>query len=175
MLVANLVLFQCLWFAAVLGASRDLWWTALPALAIMILVCLRFSERRPQDLRLMSVSLLVGLVVETAMVTTGWIDYAAMLPGNSVLAPIWILVMWGGMGLTLNHSMWPIVKSRPIAALAGAVFGPLAYFGAARLGAIESFGMSTLATAALLAGTWALCLVVLGGLANKWREQEPVP
>lgn len=174
MLLVNIVLFQCLWFAAVLGAARGLWWTALPALAVMLIVCLIYSTRRPQDLKLMSVSLIVGLIVETAMVATGRIDYAAMLPDSS-LAPIWILVMWGGMGLTLNHSMWPIVKSWPIAAIAGAVFGPLAYFGAARLGAIESFGMSTLATAALLAATWALCLVLLGGLANRWREQELLP
>lgn len=174
MIVVNALLFQCLWFAAVLGAARGLWWPALPALLVLIAWCLRYSGRARLDLRLMGVSAVMGLVVETAFAMTGAIDYAAALPSES-FAPAWILLMWCGFGLTINHSLWPLVRRPWTAAIAGAVFGPLAYFGAARLGAVDGFGLATLEAGLLIALAWAVSLTLLSLLAGQWRRPEPAP
>lgn len=174
MILVNALLFQCLWFAAVLGAARGLWWPALPALAVLIAWCLRYSTWTRLDLRLMWVSAILGLVAESAFALTGVIDYATALPSES-LAPFWILLMWCGFGLTINHSLWPLVRRPWTAALSGAVFGPLAYFGAARLGAVDGFGLATLETGLLIAAAWAACLTLLSVLASQWRRPEPAP
>lgn len=165
MRLANALLFQALWFAAVLGAAKGLWWPALPVLGALMAWTWRFSPTRVQDFRLLGVAVLLGIVIETGFALTGWIRYATALP-SAQLAPVWILLMWAGFALTVNHSLEPLMRTRWLAILSGAVFGPLAYFGAARLGAVEGFGLNTLAMIAVIGLAWALSLLLLAELAR---------
>ncbi|AVP97688.1 DUF2878 domain-containing protein [Ahniella affigens] len=165
MRLANALLFQALWFSAVLGAAKGLWWPALPVLGVLIAFTWRYSPTRAQDFRLLGVAVALGMIIETGFAQTGWIRYAAALPSTE-LAPVWILLMWAGFALTINHSLAPLMRTRWLALLSGAVFGPLAYFGAARLGAVESFGLSTLAMMLVIGVAWALSLLLLAELAR---------
>ena len=171
MILVNALLFQCLWFAAVLGAASGLWWPALPALLVLVAWCWKFSKRFRADMGLMTAAAVIGIVIESVFAASGWIDYAAGLPSDR-LAPAWIVFMWCGFGLTVNHSLWPLVSRTWLAAVSGAVFGPIAYYGAARLDAVDRFGLPNPQMELLLAVAWAVSLAFLSALAAYWRRAE---
>ena len=131
-LVLNAVLFQCVWFACVAGAGAGYWWTGLPALALLAAWQLRVSQWPRADAALLACAVLLGFLVDSALALGGWLSYAAPLPWAG-LAPAWIVVLWAGFALTVNHSLAFLKRSFALAVLFGAIGGPLAYFGAARL------------------------------------------
>jgi hypothetical protein len=55
----------------------------------------------------------------------------------SGLAPYWIVAMWVLFATTLNVGMRWLRRSTAIAAVAGAIGGPLAFFAGASIGAVE--------------------------------------
>ena len=47
--------------------------------------------------------------------------------GSLPIAPFWMLALWIAFATTLNHSMRWLMHRPVVAAIGGAVFGPLAY------------------------------------------------
>jgi len=126
----NAALFQLTWFACVLGgAAGSSVWGAL-ALASL----LAFSGTRPllrSDLVLAAGLGVVGLVLDTLWIRTGVLDY------GSAIAPAWIIMLWMGVGLTLNHSL-ALFAGRPwLGGLMAGAAAPLSYLGGERLGGVE--------------------------------------
>lgn len=126
----NAALFQLTWFACVLGgAAGSSVWGAL-ALASL----LAFSGTRPllrSDLVFAAGLGLVGLVLDTLWIRTGVLDY------GSAIAPAWIIMLWMGVGLTLNHSL-ALFAGRPwLGGLMAGAAAPLSYLGGERLGGVE--------------------------------------
>lgn len=155
----NAGLFQAAWFACVLGgAVGNIWWGGVALLAL-----LAFAWSKPylkSDLLFAATGGLLGLALDTLWIRTGVLDY-----NGASLAPVWIVMLWVGVSLTLNHSL-SLFASRPL--LGGLLAGgcaPLSYLGGERLGAVlvpdpwmlayicaAWFGVFTLAFA--LAGGW---------------------
>jgi hypothetical protein len=81
------------------------------------------------------------------------------------LAPYWIVAMWGLFATTLNLSMSWLRGRQWLAALLGAVGGPLAYLAGARLGGLQ-MPDPVLALAVQALG-WAVLLPVLNRLAER--------
>ncbi len=166
---ANFAGYQLAWGAAVYGASRGLTWPALLGTAIFASWQLAVSASRPADLRLIGAALLTGVLLDGALSASGVLHYAAraaaLPPGG---APLWILALWAAFALTFNHSLsW--LTGRPLLCLAlGAAGGPVAYLGAARLGAV-SFATPAWPGLLGLACGWAVACALLGGLAAAWR------
>jgi hypothetical protein len=107
----------------------------------------------------------IGLVFDSALIGAGWVRYPS---GTLVtgLAPQWIVAMWMLFGTTLNVSLaWLRPLPRAAAAL-GAIGGPLAYWGGARLGGME-FVVPFDATAALAVG-WAVVTPMLCRVARRF-------
>ena len=160
----NMLWMQTLWFSAVLGAARGQLW-----LASILLIGFVFWEFRPTrrvygDFQLMLVAVLFGLILDTTWVRLGWLEYT----GASALsehAPLWILFLWAGLALTINHSLAWLQSRFMLAALLGAVFSPLSYLAAARLGAVtivsEPKGLFI-----ALSLSWAISLPLLLWLAK---------
>jgi hypothetical protein len=100
----------------------------------------------------------LGLCWDSVLAALGLIGYAPG-PLTPPLAPAWILALWLLFATTLNVSLRWLQTRLAAAAVLGALAAPLAYLGAARLGAV------TLphAAAALWAqaGGWALLLPLL--------------
>jgi len=124
---------QALWFGAVIGAAQELLW-----LAPVLLMGFAFWEFRPVrrvygDFQLMLVAVLIGLILDTTWVKLGWIEFAAGW-ALSERAPLWILLLWAGLALTLNHSLAWLQSRLLLAAVLGGVSSPLSYLAAARLG-----------------------------------------
>jgi len=166
----NAVLYQATWFASVLGAARGWWWSG--ALVLGIFAGWQLADRRSRgvDLRLVAAALGCGFLIDTSLVWSGSVNFAAPVPFDA-LAPLWILVLWAAFALTLNHSLAILQKHLWVAALLGAVGAPLAYMAAAR-----SFHAITLDppewhAMSLLAGAWALTLPLLLILARRWARE----
>lgn len=128
--LANLVGFQLVWFAAVGGAAHGHGWAGPATVAVFALLQLHASGTRRADLRLMLGCALLGFAVDSLWVQAGWMRFASPGPWPS-LAPAWIVAMWIGFGLTINHSL-AALKARPwLAVVFGLLGGPLAYAAAA--------------------------------------------
>ena len=159
----NIILFECGWFACVLGgASGHVLAGSLVALAIIGVHLLRFELWRTEIALILS-AMLIGLTWDSALLYSGWIyyPYGQLLP-NTV--PVWIVIMWGLFATTLNISLDWLKQRIALAMIFGAIGGPLAFMGGARLGALE-FTNQTGALMTLSIG-WAILTPVLLQLAT---------
>ncbi|MGK2926041.1 MAG: DUF2878 domain-containing protein, partial [Lysobacterales bacterium] len=162
-LAVNFVAFQLGWFACVLGAANGLPWAG--PLVVLAVVTLHLARaRRPlPELRLIGLAMALGLLVDSLLLATGWLSYPSGLwlpgPWQSNLAPYWIVAMWALFATTLNLSMgW--LRGRPLlAALMGAVGGPLSYLAGEKLGGIEL--TAPVAALSALAFAWAVAMPLL--------------
>jgi len=131
--LVNLVGFQLVWCLAVGGAARGAGWAgplALMLFAALTLVRSASPAARRVDLELMLACALIGFAVDSLWLQLGWITFASPGPWPQ-LAPGWIIAMWVGFGLTLNHSLAAMQRHPLIALLFGAIGGPFAYWIAA--------------------------------------------
>lgn len=170
-LLVNFAAFQVGWFACVLGAANALPWLGPVVVAAVVALHLATARRPLPELFLVLAAMVVGLLVDSLLLATGWLRYSVglWLPG---LAPYWIITMWALFATTLNVSMgW--MSGRPVlAVLMGAAGGPLSYLAGEKLGAIELTQPAHALTA--LAFAWAIAMPLLMWLSARFdgvREQ----
>ncbi|HMM68154.1 MAG TPA: DUF2878 domain-containing protein [Dokdonella sp.] len=151
----NFIAFQLVWFAAVGGAGHGYWWAGPVALVAFVAWHLRRDVRARGDFRLMWIALALGFGTDTLMAAARLSEYASAVP-PAPLAPFWILSLWAGFALTLNHSMrWLTARPLLLVPLA-AVIGPTSYFAAGRVwGAV-----TIVAPAGIALGVLGLCWFV---------------
>jgi hypothetical protein len=170
MMLANVVLFQIGWFACVLGGANERPWLGT-AIAVAIVAWHVGRAPRPgAEITLVLMSAGIGAVGDSVPVAADWVRYASgtVVPGT---APVWLVAMWMLFATTLNVSLrW--LRPHTFAAIAlGAVGGPLAYWGGARLGAME-FVAPVAGTLALAIG-WAALTPLLVRLARRFDGYAP--
>ncbi|MCG8433892.1 MAG: DUF2878 domain-containing protein, partial [Gammaproteobacteria bacterium] len=88
------------------------------------------------------------------------------------VAPLWILMLWAGFSLTLNHSLAWLQKHYFLAALFAAIASPLSYLAGEKLGAV-TFTADIAVTATAVSVAWAAALPALLFLAKRWLNQQP--
>ncbi|EKQ60721.1 hypothetical protein WS7_11742 [Xanthomonas citri pv. malvacearum str. GSPB2388] len=125
--LGNYLGLQVLWLIAVSSAAHARIWPTLLALAVFALYQLWPARRAPGDVQLMVAALSLGLLLDTTLAAGNWVRYAAPWPG-SLLAPPWILALWLGFALTLNHSLATAMQRPWLAVVLGAIFGPFSYW-----------------------------------------------
>ena len=154
--VLNLVAFNLGWLASVLGGAAGVPWAGVMVVTGVVALHLFLARQPGEEIKIVGVALLLGVVWDSALVAAGWITYPSgmVVPGA---APFWIVAMWANFVTLLNVSLrW--LRGRPaLAALLGAAGGPLTYWGGAQLG-----GATLVAPAA-----------VLGALAVGWAVFTP--
>jgi hypothetical protein len=160
----NMLWMQALWFGAIIGAAQQLFWLAPVVMACFICWEFRPARRVYGDVQLMLVAVLIGLILDTTWVKLGWIDYADNLD-LSERAPLWILLLWAGLALTLNHSLAWLQSRLVLAGVLSGLSSPLSYLGAARLGAVDIISESWL-WAVVLGFSWAVTVPLLLWLAK---------
>jgi hypothetical protein len=170
--VLNFVLFQLAWLACIRAAALGWPWTGTLCVAGAAAWHLHRAARPTPEARLIMLSMALGLVVDSALLAGGLITYTSgqWLPG---LPPLWMVSLWGLLATTLNVSMgW--LRGRPLlAAVMGAVAGPLSYAAGVRLGAAQ-FSDAPQALAAL-ALAWASAMPLLMALAVRLDGVRPRP
>ncbi len=164
---ANLIAYQLVWFGVVIFAARGQPWLSVALASGFVLVQWMVSRQQASDARLLVCAVSCGLVLDGLLAGTGLLRYASPVPG--VPAPIWILALWAAFALTINHSMTFLCGRPLVAALFGAVGGPLAYLGAARGFDAVLFPSQAWPALAALAVGWAVAMMVLAMLAQRWQ------
>lgn len=171
-LVANFIVFQAAWFAAVLGAANDLplWGTACVFSAIAWHVAV--SADPPREFRLVLSVSAIGFVVETLVVWQGHIAYPSGQP-DPRLAPYWMVAMWSLLAMTLNVNLRWLKRRWLWAAVLGAVAGPLSFTAGVRLGGAR-FVDATPALVQMALG-WAALMPLLMWLSDRFDGVLPKP
>jgi len=171
--LANFAAFQLGWFACVLGAAHGMPWVGIGVTALIVAWHLATSAQPGVEARLIVIVAMLGAIWDSVLVALGWIDYAS---GNTIAgaAPGWIVAMWVLFATTLNVSLHWLKGRDGLAVTFGAVGGPLAFYGGAKLGAV-SFPQPLVALGALAIG-WAVFTPLLTRLATRFdgiRRQPP--
>lgn len=167
----NFALFQSGWFGVVLsGAAKE------PVLATgiagaVLIVHLFYAPRPAPELRLALMAGGLGLILDSLLMGLGLLGFSS---GQWVpwAAPHWIVAMWMMFATTLNSSLSWLKGRFGLAAALGAMAGPLAYFGGARLGAVElhdTLGFSLLGVAL----AWLVAMPLLAWLAQRFDGISP--
>ena len=134
--VLNFLAFQICWPLTVISAAKGYPYTGVIATLIWASLHLFFlNKNKFEGAMLLLIALCIGTFCETSLLLLGTVSYpdAALTAGP---APLWIIALWVNVALTLNHCLSWINKNLLLAVVLGMIFGPLAYNGGIRLGAI---------------------------------------
>ncbi|MFL1551066.1 DUF2878 domain-containing protein [Pseudomonas sp. D47] len=156
--LANAVLFQCSWFACVLGGDSR--WL-LVAAAVLAIHLLWISSWSAEGQVILAVTLL-GTVVDTSLRTFGVFHFS--VPGP--LIPFWLMLLWALLATTLRHCLAWSAQPWWRASVLGAVGGPVSYYAGSQLAGV-SFGYGTVPTMIGLALLWALLFPMLHWIARQ--------
>ena len=169
-IIINAAFFQAVWLASVLGAARGLPWLGPVAFAGFAAWQLRRTDEPEADLYALAAFGTAGLVVDSLWPLADAVRYASPWP-LAELTPVWLLVMWLNLGLTVNHSLAWLKGRLWLSVPFAAVGGGLAYWTGMKLGAVEF-----LAPAPVLVGVialaWALVFPLLLALVERLRLKE---
>lgn len=172
----NFIGFQIVWFAAVVGAGKGLWWPGPVAALVFVVAHLLSPLRRRGDGALVLIALLLGAVIDSTYATGGILRYAAPFP-SAQLAPLWILALWAAFALSLNHSLAWLTRNQWIAGLTGAFVGPMSYWSAGRAFGAVSLGEPLWQSLLALSIGWMVAMTGLSLLARRFRgsDSEALP
>lgn len=162
-LLVNFIGFQIGWFACVLGAANDKELLGMIiALGIIVFHVVSQADSR-NEFKLVLVAAVIGLLWETWVLSLNILHYPSH-PEVSFWAPHWLIMMWALFATTINLSMGWLKGRWVLAVLMGAIFGPLAFIGGEKLGAVV-FLDSTLSIITLSVG-WGLLMPLMLWLAE---------
>lgn len=162
----NFAGFQIGWFACVLGGAYGLGSEGAAAGLVLLLLHLLFTPLRIPELKLIAAAAIMGAVFDTALIQSGFGTFNSGGFGPEI-APPWMIVLWMLFAATLSVSLDWMKQRLWLAAVAGAVSGPLAYFAGARLGAMEILDQDNMLM--MLAIGWGLAVPLLVLLATSWN------
>ncbi len=172
----NAIAYQLVWFAAVIGANHDLAWPGVLAALVFLTATLRSSPHRALDLRLITLAMLCGLVIDTACAWLELVHYAAPMAGPwPFIAPSWILALWASFSATLTRSMRWLLPRPWLGVLLGALGAPLAYRGAAALGTSVILIPPTWQALVALGTGWAVAMAMLLSVSPPRTPLEKSP
>ena len=165
----NLAVFKVAWTAVVVSAAAGVPVIGAIAVAIAVGIHLWSSDNPDAEIRLLLVAATMGFAWESVLVLAGLLEYSSgiWIPG---LAPFWIVAMWILFATTLNVGMRWLRRSTAIAAVAGGIGGPLAFFAGASIGAVELVSPA-IALVSIGIG-WAVMLPLLVKLAVRLDDSH---
>lgn len=154
MLLLLFVLFQTAWFACVWGGAQGLIWPSLLATS-GLLAFLAWKTKPQHVLRRAAAGAGLGAILDGALLYAGMTSFPQH---DGALLPIWMIALWASFAGVLPYMVPWLAGRRPLAIGFGAIGGPIAYFSAQALGAIEVAGMAGWSAVAV---AWALAMALL--------------
>lgn len=165
----NVVAFYGAWFTCVLGAAHQ--WYLVGPLAVLALLSLHFYflPHYPADKewRLLIAAGALGFVLDSLQAFFGVFSFVNADP-SAWMSPAWMVSLWVAFATTLHTSLNWLLGRYGIAALLGAIGGPLSYYSGAQLGALALPSDSTMSFIAM-AMVWGVAMPILIWLARDER------
>ncbi|MET0331183.1 MAG: DUF2878 domain-containing protein [Dyella sp.] len=168
--LASLIGYQLVWFAAVIGSAHGLAWPGVVGMLFYAACQLVIARHYKVDLSLMATAIVLAMVVDGGLIRMGLANYAVPWPSAS-WAPAWIVALWVTFALTFTQSLRWLQERLWLAALLGAIGGPLAYLGASRGWQVVSFTPPAWHGLLWLAIGWMLATPMLAWLARRWSNE----
>ena len=167
---ANVVGQQIGWFACVMGAANGHPFLGAGFGLAIVAFHLRAVADPGQEIRLIALAAVLGLGIESGLQAAGLLSYASPWRAFPWLCPPWIAVLWIQFATTLRFGFrW--LRGRPaLAAVVGAVGGPLAFRAGEALGAVR-FAPDRWTSYLALAAVWGVCFPILTEAAARLPEQ----
>lgn len=160
----NFLLFQAIWFAAILQRETLEWLVA----ALLVVHILLVTDPM-KELRVILPCVAIGVAVDAVLTLSGVFIFD---PSPTILPiPFWLIGIWLAFVGTFRHSMSYLMAKPMIAIPAAVIAAPLSYFAGMTLGAV-SFGLDTGSTIILIGLLWA-CM--MSGFIYIYRAQAPMP
>lgn len=163
-ILINAVLFQIVWFCCVIGGAQGILWPAIIACSVLALWQLHPKRRHATDFMLIGAALVLGLIIDSAWILVGFMEFKTHWP-SPVVTPIWMLLLWVGFALTLNHSLVWLKQHRLLPAVMGLIGGPMSYLAGLKLGAVNYLNDTTLISGSL-GIAWAISMIILVKLSQ---------
>lgn len=168
LIIFNFVQFQLLWWVCVLSAEPGLSAGALLLVTGLTLLHLHFVEGWRQSIPLL-LAALIGCLFDQVGYRMGWVDFSYHNSGASFI-PLWMMALWLAFSCTLNVSLGWLQNQPLLAALLGAIFGPLAYWGAQQLGVVIL--SSEIKGLVWVACEWAIALPLLLAIRTRFNQTQ---
>lgn len=165
----NFVAFYAGWFACVMGAARGYLWLGPLATVILLAVHLGLSPDPRGESRLILGVGLLGGALDTLLSSLGLYTFGELsfLPW---LCPPWMVALWMLFASTLRGSMSWLLPRPKLAAVLGAIFGPVTYLYGVGMGAI-SLTAPSVVSLGVLGVVWAILMPLL----MRWSRPGPLP
>jgi len=159
------VVGQAGWFACILSAAHGSPWIGAIVVAILLAAHLARVSQPRQECKFLAFVVATGTLWDSALVRLHLLGYPSgfLIAG---FAPYWIIALWALFGGQFNTTYnW--LKSRPaVAALLGAIAGPVSFRAGASLGAVQF--IRPIPAALTLAVGWAVILPLLVFVSRRW-------
>ena len=169
--IVNYFGLQLGWLACAWGAANGRIWLGPSLVAMHLGIHLLWSDSRRREAIFIAIVMLLGLLVDSLQKVTGLVVYAADFPALPWLAPAWIVAMWVLFATAINSSLKWLQGRYLLAALLGAIFGPISYRAGAALGA-ASFPIGEWLSLGILAAIWAIVLPLLIWINYKLKHEK---
>jgi hypothetical protein len=165
-LLINIVFYQLCWLACILGAAFQMPMLGVAVVALAVAYHLYRAQFAAPELTLIVIAALIGAVWDSLLVAAGWLVYpnGMLLEGT---APYWIVALWISFATTFNVSLRWFKQRLVLAALFGAIGGPLAFLAGERLGGVVFTSYPAALTA--LALGWALLMPLMLLIARRFN------
>jgi len=118
-----------------------------------------------QELKLIAAVALIGAVWESVLVAIRLLSYPSGVLVQDV-APYWLVALWALFAAQFNTTYTWLKSRLAVAALLGAIAGPVSFHAGAALGAVK-FERPWPAAAALALG-WACLLPLIAVFSRRW-------
>lgn len=168
--VVNFLAFQAAWFVVVGGAARGSLWIGPVVVAALVALHLALVPpcERLRQLAYVALAGLLGALLDSLLKAIDATAYPTSYGADSAwptwLAPLWIAALWTAFATLPRFSLGWLRGRHVLAAVLGAVGGPLSFFAGTRMGAV-AVGDSSVLTWTVLAAEYAVVTPLLLALA----------
>jgi hypothetical protein len=152
--VLNIICFQAGWFACALEAARGQPVVGPLVVGVLLLAQLPLVPAPVRQVRFISLVMLLGWALDSALTHAGVISFAPQRAG-AWLAPAWMAALWANFAGTMHLCLSWLRGRYRLASALGACGGPLAYYGGQGLGALR-LGDPTAISLLVIAVEWGL-------------------
>ena len=172
LMIQNFILFQIGWLSCVMGgASSSYHWFGVAVVTAIVAVHLARSYTISNEIMLIVIATLLGTSWDSALMGAGLLAFNNGVVFDAII-PFWMVAMWALFSTTLNVSMQWMKNRYLLAAVFGAIGGPVAYYAGHRLGAVE---FSQVSTSLLVVGAgWAVMMPLLMQLSTRFNGYREI-
>jgi hypothetical protein len=129
--LVNALLFQCLWFSVMVFDQQGMWLFLSALVSQFTYQCIAF---KPVTLvRLPLMVMVAGIIIDAGFSAMGVFSFPTMSDQNNLAhlhvlgIPVWLVVMWLGFALTLQHSLRWLCERKALCVAMLSIFGPVSY------------------------------------------------